>query len=73
MAGGVNVALCWSRQVEAALTNDPTNEELLKLRDDLTVSEYSAHGLVVLLCRTITRDASPGSHPAVSRPATAGP
>ena len=43
MAGGVNVALCWSRQVEAALTNDPSNEELLKLRDDLTVSEYSAH------------------------------
>lgn len=24
-------------QVEAALTNDPTNKELLKLKDDLTV------------------------------------
>lgn len=25
-------------KVEAALTNDPTNAELLKLKDDLTVS-----------------------------------
>lgn len=28
-------------QVEAALTNDPTNKELLKLKDDLTVSSLS--------------------------------
>lgn len=28
-------------QVEAALTNDPTNKELLKLKDDLAVSFLS--------------------------------
>ena len=28
-------------QVEAALTNDPENEELLKLKTDLLVSEMS--------------------------------
>ena len=28
-------------QVEAALTNDPSNDELLKLKDDLTVSKLS--------------------------------
>ena len=28
----------WPVQVEAALTNDPTNSELLKLKEDLTVS-----------------------------------
>ena len=33
-------------QVEAALTNDPTNAELLKLKDDLTVSVYSKQELM---------------------------
>ena len=36
---GVSVSVydCWL-QVEAALTNDPSNAELLKLKQDLTVS-----------------------------------
>jgi hypothetical protein len=32
------VVLSVLKQVEAALTNDPDNEELLKLKEDLTVS-----------------------------------
>lgn len=34
-------AMVFVVQVEAALTNDPTNKELLKLKDDLTVSSLS--------------------------------
>lgn len=53
-------------QVEAALTNDPTNDELLKLKDDLAVSG-TCHATTVILGLCFV-----GSDPTIKRFVAAG-